>query len=116
MAKVSVVIPEYGVEPYFEWCARSLFGQTLDEMEYIFVNDCTSDRSIDVLNLVLDEYPQRQEYVRITNQPQNMVWQKPAGGIKAATGEYIICYDSDNWVSAMPIDGCMTVQSTTTMI
>ena len=97
--KVSVVVPIYGVEPYIERCARSLFGQTLDEMEYIFVNDCTSDRSIDVLNLVLDEYPQRQKQVRIINQLQNMGAAKAREvGIKAAIGEYIIHCDSDDWV------------------
>ncbi len=53
MPKVSVVIPVYGVEKYIERCARSLFEQTLDDIEYIFVNDCTKDRSIDILNEVI---------------------------------------------------------------
>lgn len=41
MPKVSVIIPVYGAEKYIERCARSLFGQTLDDVEYIFVDDCT---------------------------------------------------------------------------
>lgn len=57
--KVSVVIPVYGVEKYIEKCARSLFEQTLDSMEYIFVNDCTNDKSIENIKKVLCEYPQR---------------------------------------------------------
>lgn len=59
MPKVSVVIPVYGVEKYIERCARSLFEQTLDDIEYIFVNDCTKDRSIDILNSVINDYPAR---------------------------------------------------------
>ena len=38
MPKVSVIIPVYNVEQYIERCARSLFEQTLDDIEYIFVN------------------------------------------------------------------------------
>lgn len=43
MPKVSVIIPVYKVESYIERCVRSLFEQTLDDIEYIFVNDCTPD-------------------------------------------------------------------------
>lgn len=46
MPKVSIIIPVYNVEKYIGKCARSLFQQTLDNIEYIFVNDCTQDNSI----------------------------------------------------------------------
>ena len=36
MPKVSVIVPVYNVAPYMERCARSLFGQTLEDMEFIF--------------------------------------------------------------------------------
>lgn len=39
MSKVSVIIPVYGVEKYIERCARSLFEQTLDDIEYLFIDD-----------------------------------------------------------------------------
>ena len=41
MPKVSVLIPVYGVEKYIRRCAVSLFEQTLEEVEYIFVDDCS---------------------------------------------------------------------------
>lgn len=47
--KISLLIPVYGVEKYIERCARSLFGQTYQNIEYIFVDDCTKDSSIAVL-------------------------------------------------------------------
>lgn len=59
MPNVSVIIPVYNVEQYIERCARSLFGQTLDDIEYIFVNDCTPDKSMEVLARVLEDYPAR---------------------------------------------------------
>ena len=65
MPKVSVCVPIYNVEKYIEKCVRSLFEQTLDDIEYIFVNDCTPDKSMDILRRVLVEYPQRQEQVKV---------------------------------------------------
>lgn len=99
MPKVSVVVPVYGVEDYIERCARSLFEQTIDDIEYIFVNDCTRDKSIDILRSVLNEYPTRQPQVRIINHKQNG-GQAAARttGIINATGDYIIHCDSDDWV------------------
>ena len=46
MLTVSILTPVYGVEKYIEQCARSLFGQSYAQIEYIFVDDCTPDRSI----------------------------------------------------------------------
>lgn len=97
--KVSVVILVYNSELYIERCARSLFNQTLSEIEYIFINDCTQDSSIDIINSVLLEFPQRQNQVRIINLSEN-VGQAAARkiGITESTGEYIIHCDSDDWV------------------
>ena len=71
MPAVSVIVPVYKVEPYIARCARSLFGQTLKDIEYIFIDDCTPDRSIEVLREVLEEYPERKEQVRIFRMPEN---------------------------------------------
>lgn len=99
MPKVSVIIPVYGVEKYIERCARSLFEQTLDDIEFIFVDDCTKDNSIAVLQGVLADYPQRQSQTRILRHDVNKGL--PAArhtGIVVATGEYIAHCDSDDWV------------------
>lgn len=97
--KVSIVIPVYGVERYIERCARSLFEQTLDNIEYLFIDDCSPDKSIEVLGSVLEEYPQRKNRVVIHRMEQNSgqaavrKW-----GMLHATGEYVIHCDSDDWV------------------
>ena len=98
-AKVSVVVPIYKTEKYIERCARSLFGQTLEDMEYIFVNDCTPDSAMQILFSILDYYPERKTQVVVINQPYNMGAAKAREvGIKSATGQYIIHCDSDDWV------------------
>lgn len=99
MPKISVIVPIYNVEKYIERCLRSLFEQTLDDIEYIFVNDCTQDNSMGILEKILKEYPHRIKQVKIVNHEQN---QGQAGartsGMKAMTGEYMIHCDPDDWV------------------
>lgn len=66
---VTVVVPIYNVERYIEKCARSLFEQSLANLEILFVNDCTPDNSIDIILKVLADYPQRKEQTRIIKMP-----------------------------------------------
>ena len=99
MPKVSVIIPVYGVEKYIERCARSLFEQTLDDIEYIFVDDCSPDNSIYILCNVLSEYPNREKQVKILHHEKNKgLAQARQTGLKIASGEYIAHCDSDDWV------------------
>ena len=96
---VSVIIPVYKVEAYIGECVRSLFGQTLQDVEYIFVNDCTPDASMDVLRKVMEEYPQRIASVKVVDKPRNEGL--PAArrsGLEAAVGEYVAHCDSDDWM------------------
>lgn len=98
--KVSVIIPVYCVENYIERCAHSLFKQTMkDDIEFIFVDDRTPDKSIEVLQSVLEFYPERKDQVHVLHNDTN----KGLGftrkvGVKVARGEYIIHCDSDDWV------------------
>ena len=43
MAKVSVIIPVYRVEDFIGKCLDSLVSQTMDDVEYIFVDDASPD-------------------------------------------------------------------------
>lgn len=101
MPKVSIVIPVYKVEKYIAECATSLFEQTLDDIEYIFVNDCTPDKSIEVLLEVLQRYPNRKQQVKIIHHKKNSgAAMARKNGILSATGEYIIHCDSDDWTDS----------------
>lgn len=101
MPKVSVIIPVFNVEKCIEKCARSLFEQTLEDIEYVFVDDCSPDNSIAVLKRVIDDYPERKPCVRIIPHEQNKGLPKTRHtGLDSATGEYIAFCDSDDWVDA----------------
>ena len=96
---VSVVVPIYNVSQYIERCVRSLFEQTLETIEFIFVNDCTLDDSIVILERLMEEYPERKKQSRIIHHEKNQgLACSRIDGIKVATGKYIIHCDSDDWV------------------
>ena len=101
--KISILIPVYRVEKYIERCARSLFEQTLYGIEYIFIDDCTPDRSIEILRCMVEEYSSKltdeEKSVKIVRMPTNSGL--PAVrryGLQLAEGEYIAHCDSDDWV------------------
>ena len=69
--KVSVIITVYNREKYIEKCARSLMEQTLDDVEYIFVDDASTDESVSRLQAVLKLYPQRKPLVKLICMEKN---------------------------------------------
>ena len=99
MPAVSVIVPVYNVERYIARCARSLFGQTLEDIEYIFIDDCTPDQSVVILGEVLEEYPERKGQVTIYRMPFNSGQAKVRmKGISMASGEYVIHCDADDFI------------------
>ena len=99
MPKVSVIITIYNREKYIEDCARALFEQTLDDVEFLFVDDASTDNSVMILRKLLENYPERKKLTRI------ICLEKNGGravarqtGIDHSTGEYVIHVDSDDWV------------------
>lgn len=99
MSKVCVIIPVYKAEVYIEKCTRTLFGQTLDNLEYIFVDDCSPDHSIEVMERVLNEFPNRKSQVKVIRHEVNQgVSAARQHGVGAADAEYIIHCDPDDYL------------------
>lgn len=98
MPAVSVIIPVFRAEPYIAQCARSLFSQTLEDMEFVFIDDCSPDKSIDVLLQVLEkDFIERKPQVKILRMPENSGSAKVRMvGMSVATGDYVIHCDSDD--------------------
>lgn len=100
MIKVSVITPIYKTETFIERCSKSLFSQTLKEVEFIFVDDASPDNSIKILESLLDtEFLERKQEVRIIRHTEN----KGASisrndGLAQAKGEYVHWCDSDDWM------------------
>lgn len=79
--------------------------QTYKDVEYIFVDDCTPDASIERLREVVARYPDRESQVRIINHKQNL----GSGAVRqtaidAATGDVVIFVDSDDYVDPLMVE------------
>ncbi|MCL1671872.1 glycosyltransferase family 2 protein [Elizabethkingia ursingii] len=96
---VSVIIPIFNVERFIERCCINLFEQTLQSVEFIFVDDSSPDNSIAIVNRVLEEYPARKNDVQIIQHDINKGLPSARNtGLKIASGEYIFHCDSDDWL------------------
>ena len=96
---VSIITPIFKVRNFIERCVCSLFEQTLQDIEYIFVDDASPDDSIEILKSCLERYPERKGHVTILTHEQNKGL--PAArntGLAVATGEYVFHCDSDDFV------------------
>lgn len=99
MPKVSVIVPVYCVERYIARCARSLFEQTLADIEYIFIDDASPDNSIEIIQKILEQYDYRKSQVHFYRMDHNSgLASVRKFGILHASGDYVYCCDSDDWV------------------
>lgn len=100
MSKVSIIVPVYKVEKYMEQCARSVLGQSYPSIEFIFVDDASPDKSIEVLDkLINSDFPHLKDRITIIRKPVNEgLPQARKTGVKAATGDYILHVDADDWL------------------
>ena len=90
---VSVVVPVYNAEPYLKECVDSLINQTLKNVEFIFVDDGSTDRSYEILA----EYQRQDDRIQILRQQNLYAGVARNNGMKIATGKYIIFLDSDDF-------------------
>ena len=94
---ISICVPVYSVEDYIERCARSLFEQTYAEIDYVFVDDGSPDRSIEILSQVLLDYSEREKAVKIIKHDHNYgVAVARNTAIRHAVGDYILWVDADD--------------------
>ena len=112
--KVSVLVPIYGVEKYIGQCANTLFAQTYADIEYVFVDDCTPDNSVEVLQQVLAEYPQRKNQVRIIRHEHNRgLGAARKTAFEAATGDFVMNVDSDDYLALDAVEKLVKKQQQT---
>ena len=97
MYKVSVVVPFFNAERYIERCLNSLLNQTLDNVQYILIDDGSTDESLEIINSLLNENSYNTNHVIVISRSNKGVAESRSEGIALATGEYITFLDSDDW-------------------
>ncbi len=100
MAKISIIVPVYKVEPYLRRCVDSVLGQTYPDFELVLVDDGSPDNC----GRICEEYAQKDSRVHVIHREN--------GGLSAArnTGidyvlhcgqsQWITFLDSDDWIDA----------------
>lgn len=92
--KFSIIIPVYNVEAYLSNALDSVVKQTYPNIEIICVNDGSTDRS----TAILQEYAGYDNRIKVITQDNRGLFLARKAGIKEATGDYMICMDSDDWI------------------
>src|SRR5210317_778074 len=90
---VSVITASYNVEDYIGKTIRSVINQSYENWELIIADDCSSDRSIDVIT----EFMEREPRIRLVRLEQNSgpaIARNEAIGL--SRGRYIAFLDSDD--------------------
>lgn len=103
MPAISVLTPIYNVKHFVSKCVESLMSQTFKDVEYIFVNDASTDGSVDILQSIISKYPEKD--IRVINHELNKgLPSSRKTGFEASTGDYIFNCDGDDWVDPMLLE------------
>jgi glycosyltransferase involved in cell wall biosynthesis len=100
--KISVIIPVYNVERYLPRCLESCISQTLYDVEFICVNDGSTDGSLQILK----DYAALDGRIKIISKENGGLSSARNVGLDAACGEWIMFLDSDDFLTA---NACMRV-------
>lgn len=94
--KISIIMPVYNTEQYFDRCIQSVLDQSYKNIELIVVDDCSPGNIRDMI----------QEYLALDTRVSFISHEKNEGlfkarltGAKRASGDYIAFIDSDDYVS-----------------
>lgn len=92
--ELSVILPVYNVEKYLPQCIESLIGWCAPYVEFLFVNDGSTDHSAQVI----EEYQNKDNRIRLLNKENGGCASARNYGMKHAKGRYIGFVDSDDFV------------------
>lgn len=93
MVKVSIIVPVYNGEKYLRECLDSIKNQTLEDIEIICVDDGSTDSSLNII----EEYKKADSRFQILRQQNQYAGVARNTGLDAATGEYVIFWDCDDY-------------------
>lgn len=100
---VSIIVPVYNAEKYLTDCLDSICTQTYSNIEIIAVNDGSTDHSAQIL----EQYAYNDIRIKILSQDNSGSAAARKAGIDAASGQYILMVDSDDWIDRDTVDICL---------
>lgn len=96
---ISIIIPLYNVENYVVESLKSALEQTFPDIEYLLIDDCSSDCTMQVVEEYISTHPRRKS-IRIIHHKNNSGLSAARNtGLKHATGEFVFFMDSDDEIT-----------------
>ena len=96
---VSVIIPVYNASATLGDCLDSLNRQTIQRFELLFIDDSSTDRSLDILMSYAEQYSTGDFVVKVLRHERNRgVAAARNTGLEYATGEYVYYVDADDFI------------------
>ena len=91
--KISIFMPIYNKEKYISKAIKNIQNQTLKDIEIVAVNDCSNDKSLDILN----DFAKKDSRIKIINNKKNngLLYSR-AIGILHSSGDYLMNIDADD--------------------
>lgn len=106
-AKISIIVPVYGVEKYLSACIESILSQTYDNFEIILVDDKSPDKCGDIA----DEYAKKDARVKVVHKTKNEgLNMARATGFEVSTGDFITFIDSDDKIAPTYVSKLLRAQ------
>ncbi len=99
MYKVSVIIPVYNVEQYILTSIKSALLQTFKSIEYIIIDDCGNDNSINLICKYIENHPRKNDIFIYKHHKNRGLSAARNTGLNKANGEYIYFMDSDDEIT-----------------
>lgn len=102
--KVSIIVPIYNVENEIRACLDSIFAQTYNDIEAILINDCSTDRSLEVVEQHCKTKPHNCDVIIMNHEHNKGASAARNTGINFATGDYLYFLDSDDSITPTCIE------------
>ena len=95
MATFSVIVPVYNAAHTIERCVDSIAASGGEDVQIILIEDCSKDNSREVCQQLAQKY---ETVLFLYNMRNQGVSHTRNRGLEAATGDYLLFVDSDDWV------------------
>ena len=92
---ITVIVPNYNHEKYLVERLESIYNQTYSNFEVILLDDCSKDKSTDIMKKYLEKYPEKTRCI-INEKNSGGTFYQWKKGIEMARGKYIWIAESDD--------------------
>lgn len=97
--KVSILVPYHNAATFIKKCAMSLFNQSYNNIEYIFVDDASNDETTEILKDTIQKNANQRKNIKILRNNINKgIAETRNILLKEAAGDYIYFVDSDDFI------------------